>query len=476
MSQNPVNLNFSAPVVHLNPTTLPFWLRSLVVAGAIFIAIGAGLLAYRAYTKPVTLRIGVGSLDGEIVKATVLIANRFSKVDAPVRLNVVKFGNILDATKAFSAGDVDLAVVRADVGDLSNARAVALVAEGVAMIIAPPSSALTTIESLKGHTVGVVGGDINHKLVKALSREYGLDGGVVFKDLTPSNARQAVQSKSVDALLLVVPLTKHYLSYVKKLFNGSSKGAPTLIPIDSAGAIADSEGEFESATIPRGTLRGAPPIPPDDLTTLKTGFYLVASSKLNTDVVTNLTQALVNTRENLGAEYSVLSGITEPDTDPDAIIPVHPGAAVYYNDAQQSFMDKYGDDIYLTPMVFGVLVTVFAAAWKFLGFGQSDTPNVALRGLYHLPRQIRGANSEAELAKIESEFDDIVKTEATKGLGGDESAVDIAILTATAQRLDNLIHHQRKMIARGNTAGDTETKFSGAGERSNLTSRAGFDR
>jgi hypothetical protein len=30
-------------------------------------------------------------------------------------------------------------------------------------------------------------------------------------------------------------------------------------------------------------------------------------------------------------------------------------------------MDKYGDAIYLTPMVLGGIASVFAAAWRFLG-------------------------------------------------------------------------------------------------------------
>ncbi len=271
----------------MNPARLPFWFRTLVVIGAAFIAIGLGLLAYRTYTKPPILKIAVGSIDGEIAKGAVLVANRFAKAGAPVRLSIVKVSNVLEAAKEFAAGKVDLAVVRADVGDLGNARAVALMAEGVVMVIAPPGSPLTSIEGLKGHTVGVVGGEINHRLLKALSREYGLEGSVVFKDLTPSNARQAVQSKEVDALLLVVPLTRHYLTYVKSLFNNGSNASPVLIPIDSAGAIADAEGALESFAIPKGTLRGAPPNPDEDLTTLKTGFYLVANSKLDPDVVTN---------------------------------------------------------------------------------------------------------------------------------------------------------------------------------------------
>lgn len=433
--------------MNINPTRLPLWLRTLLVAGITLIVIGLGLMAYRMYTKPVTLRVGVGSLDGEIAKGAALIASRFVRVNAPVRLSVVKFDNILDAATAFAAGKVDLAVVRADVGDLSNARTVALMAEGAVMIIAPPGSPLTSIESLKGHVIGVVGGEINHHLVKALTTEYNLEGNVTFKDLTPSDARRAVQSKDVDALLLVVPLTKRYLTYVKSLFRDGSNTSPVLISIDSAGAIEDADGAYESFAIPKGTLRGAPPNPDDDLTTLRIGFYLVANSTLDSDVVANLTEAVITARENLVAEHSDLSGIAEPDTDPDANIPVHPGAAAYYNDTRQSFMDKYGDDIYLTPMVFGVLASVFAVTWKFLGVAQSQAQSTTLRALYHLPRRIRTAEDETELKGIEEEFDDILKAEITRYLSGDERALDISTLTFAAHRLDNLIHNRRTTIA-----------------------------
>lgn len=433
----------------ISPPRIPLWLRGLVVAGAAFIAIGAGLFAYRAYTKPVTLSVGVGSLDGEIAKGALLIANRFVKSNAPVRLTIVKFSNVLEAANAFAAGKVELAVVRADVGDLSAARAIAGMGEAVVMIVAAPGSTVTGVEGLKGRSIGVVGGgEINRRLVKVLSREYDLEGHATFKDLAPSDARRALQAKEVDTLLLALPLTKRYLDYVRGLFGGGSNGSPVLVPIDAAGAIADAEGAFDSFSIPKGMLRGAPPNPGEDLTTLKTGFYLVANARLNSDVATSLTQALMDARESLVAEHSVLSGIAEPDTDPDADIPVHPGAAVYYNDAQQSFMDKYGDDIYLTPMAFGVLVSIFAAAWKFLGLGQSSAPNSALNALYHLPRRIRGATSEAELAGIEEEVDELIKDEIVKSSSGDESASEISMLTSTASRLDSLVHHRRKILAR----------------------------
>jgi NMT1-like family len=96
--------------------------------------------------------------------------------------------------------------------------------------------------------------------------------------------------------------------------------------------------------VPKGTLRGSPPVPSDDLTTLRVSFYLVAKKKLDNDLVTDLTQALMNARRDLLGELPILAQVTAPDTDPDAYLPVHPGAAAYYNGTQQSFLDKWGND------------------------------------------------------------------------------------------------------------------------------------
>ena len=239
---------------------LPFRVRAVLLAGVFCIFAGAGLIAYRFYQRPVTLTVAVGSLDGEAKQVASLIAGRLATIESPVRLKVVNSGSVLDAAKAFATGQADLAVVRADVGDLSQARTIAMTAHGVVMIVAPPGSSVTSIAKLRDHTVGVVGGEINHGVVEALKKEYDLGrANVTFKDIAPADVRRAVQAKEVAALLLVTPLTDRYLSFVKGLFREGANSQPVLIPIDSAGAIADVKGPYESFDIPKGTLRGAPP-------------------------------------------------------------------------------------------------------------------------------------------------------------------------------------------------------------------------
>ena len=211
---------------------LPLWLRTALVVGLAILAAGAGLFCYKYYTRPVTLTVAVGSIDGEAAKVMSAIARRFAAINAPVRLTVIDSGTALAAGEMFSSGKVDLAVVRGDVGDLSQARAVVVVSYVVALMIAPPGSPIDRIDKLRGRRVGVVGAEVNSKILDVLSKEYGLDRSGTFKELTPANAQRALQSKEIGALLVVMPLSQKYLALVRGLFQQGPKSSPVMITID----------------------------------------------------------------------------------------------------------------------------------------------------------------------------------------------------------------------------------------------------
>ena len=422
--------------------------RVMLLATVLCVVAAAGVASVWLYLRPATLTVAVGSSDGEARKAASIVAGRLATTGSSIRLRVENAGDLFDAAKAFANGTADLAVVRADVGDLSQARTVAVMARGVVMIVAPPGSALTSIAKLRGHSVGVVGGEINHGVVDVLKKEYDLGhANVVFKDIAAADARRAIQSKEVSALLLVAPMTEKHLSFVRGLFPESPGLSPVLIPIDAAGAIADVKGPYESYDIPKGTLRGAPAVPDDDVTTLRVAYYLVANRHLNSSLIADLTKKIMGVRRDIAGEQPLLLGIAAPDTDPDAYISAHSGAAAYYNGTQQSFMDRYGNAIYLTPMVLGALVSLCAAAWQFLGLQRAELAQATLDRLCAFPARIRKVDQEVELGAIEDEIDTILRTQL---IGSEsrksEGVSEFPAFIAAAQRADNLIRHRRALL------------------------------
>jgi TRAP transporter TAXI family solute receptor len=423
-------------------------LRIASTFGLVIFSGGLGLLAYHYVTRPITLTIAAGSSDGEAAAVMLTIASRLASTNSHVRLKVVDSGTTLEASKAFSASQVDLAIVRADIGDLSAARTVVLLTHGAVMILVPPGSSLKNIKDLKGKTVGVVGGEANHRVVETLNREFDLTPAKVqFNDLALADVPKAIQSKQVSALLVVLPLTQKYLSAIKNFFEMNPKRLPGLIPIESAGAVANVARYYDSFDIPKGTLRGSPPIPDDDLTTLRVSFYLVANKKLGDDVVGELTKNFMDARSELLGTNPLLAQVSAPSTDKDAFIPIHPGAATYFSGDQKSFFDKYGDQFFYGSMLLGTLTSLLAGVWKFIrNENEAKGPEDYLNVLFALADRIRHARDESELAAVEEKIDTILKIEFAKHSKGESEAADTAALGLAAHRLEHLIDHRRSTL------------------------------
>ena len=124
---------------------------------------------------------------------------------------------------------------------------------------------------------------------------------------------------------------------------------------------------------------------------------------------------------------------------------MHPGAAAFYEDKQQSFLDKYGNELFLAPMLLGLLASVLTAAWKFVGFGSEDIAS-SLAPLHALAAPIRHARSQAELIAIEEQIDDIITAQLSRPANGKNRAADAAALSITAHRLERLIQDRRAML------------------------------
>lgn len=432
---------------------IPFWLRLTIVISVVCIVLGGVLAAYRIYMRPTVLTLAVGSLDGETNKVASLLAGHIAASNtASVHIKIINEPNILAAANDFREGRADLAVIRADTEDLPKARTVALVARAAAVVVTPPGSNYTKFRDLAGKTIGVVGEGINRSLVTALSNEYDTARlKIAFRDIPINEVRQAVVSNEVAALLMVLPIARRYIGYIDKLFQNDANLAPNILSIDGAEAIATTERAYNTFIVPQGSLQGSPPIPPDNRITLETNVYLVARDDLDPDLVANLTREIMLSKRDLGVEQPALAQIVAPELDSAAYIPVHPGAAEYYNNTQRDWLDKYANWIFLLPIIFGIGATTFAATWKFLEYENDHFQETLMAANYHLPKKIRGASSEMELQQIEDELDSLLHTHLTHARSGKESDSNMLVLHAAAQRLDNLIHHQRSRLAHGSS-------------------------
>jgi TRAP-type uncharacterized transport system substrate-binding protein len=434
----------------------PRWLRLTIVGAVTAGVITAGWLSYRHFAKPIVLTVAAGSVDGEALALISAVAARLTASNAHVRLRVVDSNTSAGASGLLAAHKADLAVVRGDTGGLEDARSVLLLTHGVVLLMAPSAASGDSLGELRDTTIGVIGGAINRPTVDALKQIYPFDRAkVIFQDVALAGGGTALSSGQVHALLAVIPLTEKYLAKVRQFFRQDRiKGsAPKLIEIESAGAVANIARYYESYDIPKGTLRGAPPVPSDDLTSLRVSYFLVANKSVGNSAVTDLTQSLVDVRRDLLSQYPILAQAAAPSTDADALIPIHPGAATYYNGNQQSFLDKYDDKLYYGSLLLGSLISIVVAAWRFAGSGTASQS--MLEPLYELGNEIKAAGSESELEQIEKRIDYILRSEMARNASGEGAdSTDMAALSLAAHRLQYLMSH-RRISLRGATSAET---------------------
>ena len=421
---------------------LPWWLRMTAFALLLAVAIGAILTSLHQYVKPVTLKLAVGSLDGEAVRVMTAIGGRLAANKAAVRVTILDKGSPVEAARALATGEADLAVVRADNEELGSARAVVQLTNLVLMVLVPSDSSVQSIADLAGQEVGVVGLQANRTLLATIGKSYGFTPDTVrFIDVPYGELADAARSKRHQAAIFTVPISDRYLSIVRASFLGNGKNTPRLLAIEAAEAIALETKAYEAFDIPKGTLRGAPPLPDEAISTLRVPLFLVASAKVGEETVTALTRAIMEARRELMPDSPLLARVTAPEDGQDAAIPVHPGAKAYFDGSEKTWSDKYGDWLFYGPIVLGAVGSFLAGLWKFLTSDGGNRSSALLQRIAALTERSRKATSESELHAIEIESDEVLKDFL-------DAQVKRKIDDREIASVNLMIHHLESVIAR----------------------------
>jgi len=135
----------------------------------------------------------------------------------------------------------------------------------------------------------------------------------------------------------------------------------------------------------------------------------VARKGLSETTIAAFTRQLFSIRQQLLTDFPQAAKIETPDTDKDAAIPVHPGAAAFVDGEEKSFMDRYSDYIWWSLMAMSAMGSV--GAW-FAGYVRKDerSNNSHLRErLLEMIAVARKSGSVEELESLQAEADTILR-------------------------------------------------------------------
>ena len=390
---------------------------TLVTLAAFLAIIGAGTGAYYFAMRPVPLKIAVGPPNSDDVKVVQALTHAFSQNHSYVRLRPVQTEGAIESADALASGKVDLAIVRGDLDVPKNAQAVATLRKNVAVLWVPPRTKgkktgpkITKIAQLSGRKVGVVGRTpANVNLLKVILQQYGVDPNKVeIVQFPVGEAVDAIRNQKADAYLAAGPVNSKITA---EAIAASAKdgGTPTFLAIDSAEAIAQNHPSYEAAEIPAGAFGGSPDRPEDEVKTISFNHHIVARKGLSDSTVAAFAHQLFAARQQLLTEFPLAAKIETPDTDKDAAIPVHPGAAAFVDGEEKTFLDRYSDYIWWSLMALSAMGSV--GAW-FAGYLKKDERhnNSTLRErLLDMLATARHSDSTEELDQLQAEADKILR-------------------------------------------------------------------
>jgi hypothetical protein len=240
-------------------------------------------------------------------------------------------------------------------------------------------------------------------------QQYGVDPAKVeIVQFPASEAADAIRGQKADAYLAAGPVNSKLTT--DAIAASTHDGAtPTFLAIDSAEAIAQNHPMYEASEIPAGAFGGSPDRPDDEVKTISFAHHIVARKDLAESVIAAFTRQLFASRQAVMAEFPLAAKIETPDTDKDAVIPVHPGAAAFVDGEEKTFLDRYSDFIWWGLMGLSAMGSV--GAW-FAGALKKDerTNNSSLREkLLEMLARARRSDSAEELDRMQAEADNILR-------------------------------------------------------------------
>jgi TRAP transporter TAXI family solute receptor len=421
-----------------------------------FLLLAAGLLIFSAITgasflllRPTTLRIAVGPPGSDDQKLIQGLAQAFAADGSPVRLSVISTAGPVESIALLTADKTDLAVARDDEEMPDHTGSVAILRKNVVVLWSAPApshkasrketkSKIKGIDDLVGHRVGVVGRtEVNVKLLRVILTESGVDPEKVsITQFGTDQIAEMVHDPLIDAFMTVGPVDSR-ISSEAIVSTARVRGEPTFLPVDVSEAIASRHPLYESEEIPGSAFSSSPARPDDTLETVSVNHLIVAPISLSETTVGAFTRQLFVVRPSLAREIPAAAKIEKPDTDKDAALPAHPGAAAYIDGTERTFMDKYSDYIWGAVLLLSVLGSASAGLRHYLKRDERKLNTMHRDKLLATIALVRQIDTIEELSTLQCEADGILRETLDCY---DDGAIEEADLSAYSLVLEQFHH------------------------------------
>lgn len=395
------------------------------------VGIVGGLYWYFNFA-PIQLRMAVAPAGSETAKFFAALAQAADRDNYRVRLVLAPLTNVAETSAAIDAGDVDLAIARADYRIPSTGLGVAILHQNVALLVgcspppppppparpgararpAPPANdqpaPLQGFADLKGRRVVVVGrGPGNRALFGTLAAYHGLalsDIDVVQAS-SVTEVAAAAAARRTDALFMAFPRGDTVIGESIRALGCSGERRPVLIPLAEGSVFQARNKVFSAVELVPGEFGTNPLLPAEAVSTLGFPSLLVARQGLPKDVVEEFTRQLFTQRHGLMSQFPAAGRIEALPTDRGSAFTLHPGASSYYDAEEKNFFERYETLIYVILFGFSGILSAVLWLWRYLFPRRQHLISDEHHAFEELIARTRVARSIAEIDDIVQAMD-----------------------------------------------------------------------
>jgi TRAP transporter TAXI family solute receptor len=428
--------------------------------------IGMAVAAAFYLTQATVLTIAVAPKDGTEPELIQAYADALAASKQNIRFKILSFDEVTDSAKALQDGRADLAVVRPDVSLPANGLTLAILRDQAMLVVAPAASGIKTLPALSGKRLGIAAHkDADVELLKNILSYYGMtlttegtaaavpSHHVSLVAVNETEVATAFHDKRIDVFISIIALSApKALSLVDAIKSVSRDGKIVFASVEDDAAIMERFPRLESVTIPGGLFGGRPKLPDDDVKTIGASYRLVARASLSRSTAADVTQHIFEMRTAASRITDAAEYIKAPSYETTVAatsmrVPIHPGALDYYERDQHSFIDRYGDTLYLLAALIGGLGS--AAAWlreRLIRARRERIDEVTDR-LLEIIAEVRTTQDPATLRAFLVEIDELA-VDVVRYVRDREpddrtiAAVSIAIRTARSAVADHMAYPQ----------------------------------
>ena len=212
------------------------------------------------------------------------------------------------------------------------------------------------------------------------------------------DAARALQTGQIAAIAIAASNPTAIMRPIVAALSPTQRDNLALLPMPRPDELQRQASGVEPVAAKVGSLWSSPVLPDEEIEIASVTTRLMARAAVPEEVVGLAARAILGSQRRLSPTVPAASRIEPPPIDRASVIPTHAGALAYLEGNESTFIDRFGDWIYLGLFGASGLGSIFAG---LVGWRNTVQRRADVRRLQALQALITESREAATLAELE---------------------------------------------------------------------------